>query len=229
MTRVHLPSVACGAALGAALLGLAAAAEAEAAPVLDQSFLGPSQLSGGVGAGHVGAPTLTQTFTVGLSGALSAVALPLYSLNLPSTVTVGVRAVSGGVPVGDLLGSASLDAARLPRSLASQPITADELTPFDFASQGIAVAAGEQLAIVLSATEPSRGASGAGYYGGAGYAGGRLTLDVGGGPIAEDPYALFFRTYVDTAIAAAPEPASFALFGSGLASLLALRRRGRRC
>jgi len=190
----------------------------QADTVLDQSFLSSSTIQdGGIGSGHYGAPIAIQTFTVGRSGTLSTVEIPLTSLNLPSVLTAAIYTISAGIPTSTRLGSASVDGAILPTH-GLYPFHEAELTKFDYGAQKIAVTAGDQLAIVLTATEPFPGASGAYYYYGSGYTGGSFALDIGTGPMSFFPYSIFFQTFVETTIV--PEPTSVALLSVSLVGLL---------
>jgi hypothetical protein len=205
---------------GVSLLVLVAG-KADAGPVLDQIFVLDSwPFDGLAGSGHLGAPRVTQTFTVGITGTLTVVALPLTNLRVSSVVTVAIYRTSGGLPISGSLGTASVDASSLPDD-PSAPFTKTERAMFEYGSKDIPVTAGEQMAMILSATEPHPGESGVGYYGATGYPGGHISVDIGSGPMSLFPYSMFFQTYVEPA--AVPEPASEALLGTSLLGFFLLR------
>ena len=208
---------------GASVL-ISEASRAGAVPILDQNFvLDDWPFDGLAGAGHLSSPLLIQTFTVGLTGSLTSVALPLTNLRVASVVTLAIYQISGGLPISRPLGTASLEALSLPDD-PSFPFTKTPLASFHYNSQAISVVAGEQMAMLLSAPAPTFLDCGASYYGNKGYAGGNLFYDIGSGPISFFPYSMFFQTYVDTA--AVPEPVSLTLLGAPLLGFLLLHRRG---
>ena len=87
-----------------------------------------------------------QTFTSGRTGALDQVDLAIGQSSVPALLRVEVRAVSGGVPSGPALGSATFPAASFPVVF----------SPSAFVSLPLAlpapVTAGVQYAIVVSST-----------------------------------------------------------------------------
>ncbi|MBV8828872.1 MAG: hypothetical protein JO217_07025 [Acidobacteriaceae bacterium] len=85
-------------------------------------------------------------------------------MRVGSVVTAAIYRTSGGVPDAALFGLASVDAFSLPDDPVS-PFSKTELAMFHYDPYNIRVTAGEQMAMILSATEPRTGEDGAAYYG----------------------------------------------------------------
>ncbi len=207
-------------AVCAATLLSSEAFKADAVPVLDQNFLLDDwPFDGLIGSGHVGSPALTQTLTVGITGNLASVALPLTNLRVASVVTMAIYRTSGGLPTSAPLGTASVEALSLPDD-PYIPFSKTPLAVFDYSSQVIPVVAGEQVAMLLTAPAPTFIDCGAAFYGNKGYIGGNLFSDIGSGPMSLFPYSMFFQTYMEPT--AVPEPAAPALLGASLLGFLLL-------
>ena len=220
MMRTYFLLAACAASLLSAEVS-----KAGTVPVLDQNFfLNDWPFDGLAGSGHPSSPTIIQTFTVGITGNLSSVALPLTNLRVPSVVTLAIYRISGGLPISGPLGTASVEALSLPDD-PSPIFTQTPLAKFDYSSQAIPVMAGEQIAMRLSAPQPRLNEDGVAYYGNKGYTGGNLFIDIGSGPVSNFPYSMFLQTYVEPT--AVPEPAPGALLGTCFLCLFLLHWRSR--
>ena len=89
-----------------------------------------------------------QTFTPSAAHTVTSVKLMLRKQGAPGAVTVGIRATSGGKPMGGDLCSATIDGSTLPTSLAWHEITL---------GSGYSLSAGTMYAIVLRAPSGSCG------------------------------------------------------------------------
>lgn len=200
------------------------------AQTLDQSNLIPSATSV-VDAAIVTGQQLAQTFTVGLTGVLARVDLPLYK-NAAATgdITLAIRTAPGGIPNSD--NAQSLFETVIPlSSLPTHEFGPDTLplTPINVSAGNIAVIPGQVLSISLSRT-------GAGsppwaiwrYSVDDTYSGGDGFLRSGDSdawtsiPVAGDAG---FQTYVTTAASAAPEPGTLALLALGSLPMVGVVRR----
>ena len=177
----------------------------EAAPILDQSFL-----PNGIGDSNFGVscnPNVSclagQGFTVGLDGTLTSG--ELYFDRASGTLVVGLYDVSG-------------PATLIQTSSTALAFAAPGFYSFAF---NVPVTAGQTLALLV-ALDPFEDVSLIGEASNQ-YAGGTPWLNSSGLTNRE----LYFRTYVDTDVTPAPEPASMLLFGTGLAGLAARRYRRR--
>ena len=211
-----------------AAAGLSAPA-ANAAPILDQSqtnddfvhFLDPTT-------------TLGQTFTVGIAGVLERIDVQLRK-TFPGQgpapdydIEMTLQSLSGGLPSGTVLASATVDGNTLPAAgLAVTP-----MTMFDISGAGINVSIGDMFAIVLTAqgtgSEPGdwnifvSSGSGPDLYTG----GNKLQYGSSGWFATSNSSDWTFQTFVSEGeVVAASEPASMAVVAVGLAGLLLVRRR----
>lgn len=167
---------------------------------------------------------LAQTFTVGITGTLSSIDLMIDSFNATDDLLVDFRRTTlSGSPVesdtgSDILGSFAVAANTI------TALGAITFKNYDVSSLGIAVTAGEILAITLTSSESTgrfRWATktSAGYSGGDGY--------LRGSDIGSTTWTTFagsdhgFRTYIQPV----PVPAAIWLFGSGLLGIVGIARR----
>jgi len=193
---------------------------------LDQSFAGPGT-SGSVD--MTAAFSRAQTFTVGVDGTLTRIALTIGKSDGTldaDELRIDVRPTdAGGAPLEDA-GSALATATVLGSQLTN---ALDPNDPFeiDVSAAGVQVTAGQQLAIVASSDVPFAMNRAFYWYAflvtGEGYPGGDAWLDGGtwglqnGGGVD-----LVFSTWVE-----APEPSPAAGAGAALLAALALRARQR--
>jgi hypothetical protein len=210
-------------ALGAILSWLIAAG-AVSADQLDQSFGGPGTAATvSVNASFARA----QTFTVGLDGTLTRIAIPIGKSDLTldtDELTVDVRPTDGGGAPLESAASALVTATVLGSQLTE---FLDPENPFeiDVSAAGVQVTAGQQLAIVASSDAPLEGSRSFHWYAylvqGDGYPGGDAWIDPSvwalqnGGGVDLD-----FETWVEV-----PEPAAGACAAAALAVACALARR----
>ncbi len=195
-----------------------------AAPTLDQSF------ETGIQLGVCGQPDNAQTFTVGLSGTLSAIHVKVQkktSANLD--LVIDVRDTVGGSPTEDdgaVLATTTITASSL-------PIDTSTWIEFNVASAGINVEVGDVLAIILRVPDATTNAN---YFWLSGfsnpYTGGQRwgrgsTL----GTSWNGTYANFgdtdmdFRTFVESdQVIPAPGAILLGSIGVGLVGLLRRRR-----
>ena len=209
------------------LAALTLSLHAHSTPILDQTDGAP--LNGaGVFLATLGID-IAQTFTVGIAGTLSQVAVNIARTgDTTAPLFVEIRSTVGGIPNavdGQVLLSTPLSAAAVP---IAGPTTAGPFSsaPFafvnvDLSAFGLAVTPGEVLALSLTSdavrggylwglNAPGTYAGGHGYYRG-------NSLDAAwilGGADQN------FRTFVSV-----PEPASLALVAIALAGLVTMRRR----
>lgn len=107
-------------------------------PQIDQSFVGPSDLS----AGLYGPPVLVaQSYTAGITGTLQGVAVDVTGRS-SYVARIQVKAVADGVPAGPVLGQA--------RASKSGDLSVDTVIPF---SSPIPQVAGQQYAILVDYPE----------------------------------------------------------------------------
>ena len=195
------------------LLGLAASQAAQAAPIVDQSNLGPPL---GAFSTVSDAETVGQTFTVGIAGQLTMVGVQADKRGTPTqNLTLQIEGVSGGVANGTVLASASLSQAS---------VNSGALSFFDVSGANLAVTNGEFLAFVLSSLNSLGDDNTIPALGGNQYPAGQYLSNNTIGIFAG--FDARFETFVNpSASTAVPEPATLALFGAGLAGLGAVRRR----
>jgi hypothetical protein len=205
---------------------LAPAMETQGAAILDQSFEVDECAGPGRCGGSIGVAENAQTFTAGVSGALSRIEVKLQNVG-SQDLSFDVRPTVGGVPVED--DGAAYAEITLPNS--SIPPEVVTWVEFDLNPFNIAVEAGDVLAIVLSAPDPVfgqylwRGS----FSGPSLYPGGQRFLRGGeqvgptwnGTIFGQEAIDLNFRTFVDPV----PVPAALPLMASGLIALFAMARK----
>jgi hypothetical protein len=202
------------------------------AEVLDQSFIAsPQNLHAGIGPTFPGSIQEAQTFTVGITGALTRVNVFLEiegSLPPPGTWFLDVRPTVNGVPIET--DSLALASVTLPTSNSVQPVS------FDLRPSGVSVMEGEVLAIVLG----SDVGGGNGQFFWEGGIGNQYPLGevfdrnlpnpVWSIPeiIAQAGGDLSFQTFVEPGVAAIPEPSTQLLVGLGALCLFGCSLRWRK-
>jgi len=103
---------------------------------------------GGIAVGGASAQILAQTFTAGITGSLTEVALPVACDDTPgNTLTIEIRAIGSGVPGSTTLASTAVAASTLPPWLFPTP---PAFRTFSFSSPA-SVVAGTQYVLYLSA------------------------------------------------------------------------------
>lgn len=199
-------------AVATGLLGLALAVgapHAGATVMLDQEYLEPTaDVSAGASQAD-GSFRRAMTFTVGLAGTLDHVAMRGMAGSL-----MRILSTAGGVPTSTVLASTG-----------AATVDVDGWINWDLSAAGLAVTPGDVLAMdMLIGVTGNQwlGSSSAGYAGGGDYF---LNVSFGFPNFTSNPtFDAFIRTFVDVP-GQAPEPASLALLGLGLAALAFGRRR----
>lgn len=214
MLRHLLPLLAISTALAAT------ANTAHAAPVLDQSTLGPDAgFSVTMGPGHA----LAQTFTVGVAGELTGVAFSLFDRGRTGGALIAeIRTTASGVPTSTVLASVSLDPSQVKDPIPTMPVGPADLNLIDLSAFDIQVGVGDVLALVLT-IDPSSVGYGASALLPDSYADGSLHSKQPTGFESFEGPDLPLQTFVEPL--AIPEPASLALVlaamgGIGLAARL---------
>ncbi len=193
---------------GALTTGLAAvvlaieAPNAGATPVLDQMYFDSDtqDLIAGYGSSPDNSFRRAQTFTVGLDGTLDHV-----EMRGAAGAAMRILATTEGVPTFNVLASTG-----------SFVTTGDGWISWDLSGSGLAVRAGEVLAMDMLGTAPNS-CYWLGDWPGEGYAGGAdYFLNVAYGfpgftLNTQEPHDWFIRTYVEV-----PEPVAMVLLGIGL-------------
>jgi len=220
-------------------LGLASSG-AFAAPLLDQYYeIGMDVADGPFRDGTVVYDdnnfnnSVAQTFTVGIGGELTGVAIQIGRyFGTGGTLGVDILGTSSGIPTGSSLASASLAWSSLPDWDVNIP---SAFVFVDLSSFNLSVLPGDVLAIALSVLSgPDPQSTWDGYWQGQ-YSGGiafstwrsgfwepQVLSDGQGGLLYGD---MGFRTFVDPNTNQVPEPSTWMLIVSGLAGLAVLRKR----
>jgi hypothetical protein len=203
----------CVAAILASVMSPFCAPSHVAASTLDQEQTLFSATSG-----FADVQMLAQTFTVGITGQLSTIAVNLCCST--SEITLNLLQVSGGVPTTSIIATA----------VATTPSNSGTLTYFDFTNSNISVFAGETLAFEPSSTVGGSMGIDIAYNAPNPYSGGELFYTnlsqgvdqlepfvsqlTGQGPIGGVDAQ--FATYVSPTT---PIPAALPLFATGLGGL----------
>jgi len=204
-----------------------------AAPIVDQDFLQTNY--------NAAAPAVTAhqwigiNFTVGISGKLTQVDLPLWQntgAQLDS-FSVNLTTLVGGFP-GSVLDSTPFSTAVLPTFTSGGLTVGSPVIPVQaiFSDGGIDVVVGQQLAVVVSRTtgldtipywilwDTNTALTDPNY---------SFSTDQGS-TWSNDPNSagfrtVGFRTYVDPSELSVPEPLTVSLFGAGLGGIVIMRHR----
>lgn len=200
--------------VGFLLFGITSTSRAD---TIDQSFVGPPT---GINGGVSGSFTyLAQTYTAGITGVLTGINIDVLTLQ-PAALEVSILTVSGGVPTATILGTTTLAVGQsAPLSLL---ITFPQVIT-QIAGTQYTIAVGYPSAPPLPPNAPANGfwtltlgnpfPSGQVFYGN--------DFSNWNSYASADAY---FQTYVQPG-SAVPEPGTLLLVGTGMASLLARRRR----
>jgi hypothetical protein len=193
----------------ACLFGCVHADVVSATPILDQSL---DQNGSNLFQNN----SFAQTFTVGITGILTSVEVELQDFSVaPPSLTIAITNTVLGAPAFPplVLGSTAL---------ATSGLTTAE-TWVAGTGLSIPVTAGDLLAIVITLSNKTGWVNGPDVY-----AGGMAFNAFGGAWLSFDNIDRSFRTFVEPAPAAVPEPASMFLLGLGLAGFWASRKHRRR-
>lgn len=208
----------------AVTVALAAMSGAQAAPVLDQSFV-PGPLGIQARAGVIGSVVeykVFQSFSVGISGVLTSVDVYVESNGTPAQNLV-LDVVSTADPLGSALASMSIAPSGVP--------AAGGFLSFDLSAANLAVLAGDLLSIRLSSAQDftgnvneyvAIGDSAGGYAGGQGQHWSSL------GGFNTPGWDFYFKTWVDDAGGQVPEPSALLLAMVALGAAGAARRHALR-
>lgn len=203
---------------------LAAMAGAQAAPVLDQSFV-PGPLGIQARAGIVNSTIeykVFQSFSVGIAGVLTSVDIYVESNGSP-TQNLVLDVVSTGDPLGAALASMSVAPAAVSGS--------GGFVSFDLSAANLAVNVGDLLSIRLSSAQDftgnvneyvAIGNTAGGYAGGQGQHWNSTT------GFTSPSWDFYFNTWVDDAAIQVPEPSALLLAGLALGLAGVARRRALR-
>jgi len=207
--------------LSVAVFLIAVTMPAHAVPVLDQEHNPFLNIQGNIGQhsnGFFG--DRAQTFTVGITGILSRVEIRVFNRDLVATqpLIIDIRTVVGGVPTEANFGPNILETHSVAAALV--PTTQFGFVGVDLA--GIAVTAGDVLAIAARTTDPANfsfiwGATNTDLY-----AGGAQYNRVTGVPygLNDGVRDLNFRTFVEV-----PAPGALLILGIGLVGVGIARRK----
>lgn len=229
--HLHVKSLVPRFSLGGivAFTGLAASPTL-ASPIIDQQQLasiGSVSFTDGAALGGV-----AQTFTVGISGQLTSIGLRL-GVTGPLTELL-VLSANGGIPTFNILAT-STAISQAPVNACCQP--PGPTTFFDLMASNLMVAPGDVLAFEPIMLSSSSGENSMEFFGGFAdaYSGGGLFFFNPPGqddwlPFASPYYPAFYPEEMtdavfETFVSPVPEPLSVSLFGAGLFSVAALRRR----
>lgn len=208
----------------AVTVALAAMAGAQAAPVIDQSFV-PGPLGIQARAGVIGATVeykVFQSFSVGISGVLTGVDVYVESNGTPAQNLV-LDVVSTADPLGTALASMSV----APSGVSG----AGGFVSFDLSAANLAVLAGDLLSIRLSSAQDFSGNVNEYFAIGnqvGGYAGGQGQHWNSSSGFNSPGWDFYFKTWVDDAGGQVPEPSALLLAIAALGAAGAARRRALR-
>lgn len=208
----------------AATLGSAPMLRADPIRVTDQQHL--TTRIGGLGVVGEANVFLAQTFTVGLTGTLTRIDLNVFFPHddfsrFTDPLSIQLRTTAGGTPTNTVVDAITVAPQNLPGFADRFGLTA-------FSGFGVNVTAGDALAIVL--TTGTTGNFGWGL-GACCYGGGAAQWTANGGAFVPITFPgapeFLFRTWVEADVTPTPEPGTMLLAATGVAALVARRRRQR--